>query len=146
MQKKEYKITINAPREKVWQVLWNDATYREWTAPFAEGSNVQSPDTEWKKGSKILFVDGQGQGMVSRIADLRENEYMSFEHLGVVKDGVEDTTATDWSGAHENYTLTGKDGSTDLIVDMDISEEHAEYFEKTWPQAMNKIKQLSEQN
>ena len=83
MQKKEYKISINAPREKVWKTLWDDATYRKWTAVFSEGSNAQSPDTDWKKGSKILFVDAKGEGMVSRIADVRKNEYMSFEHLAL---------------------------------------------------------------
>ena len=146
MQKKEYKISINAPREKVWKTLWDDATYRKWTAVFSEGSNAQSPDTDWKKGSKILFVDAKGEGMVSRIADVRKNEYMSFEHLGVIKDGVEDTSGNEWSGALENYTLKGEGGKTELSVDIDLTDEFVDFFEKTWPQAMNKVKELAERN
>ncbi len=64
MEKVQFKTTINAPREKVWQVLWNDATYREWTAAFQEGSYAE---TDWKKGSKVLFWMGNGSGMVSAL-------------------------------------------------------------------------------
>ena len=84
--------------------------------------------------------------MVSRIADVRKNEYMSFEHLGVIKDGVEDTSGNEWSGALENYTLKGEDGKTELTVDIDLTDEFVDFFEKTWPQAMNKVKELAERN
>ena len=66
MTKQEFKVSINAPREKVWEVLWNDATYPAWTSAFSEGSHAV---TDWKKGSKILFLDGKGSGMVSTIAE-----------------------------------------------------------------------------
>ena len=45
MEKQEFKISINAPREKVWEVLWNDTTYPAWTAVFSEGSHAV---TDWK--------------------------------------------------------------------------------------------------
>ena len=103
MEKKQFKILINAPREKVWEKLWNDASYREWTSVFAEGS---SAETDWNEGSRVLFGDGKGNGMVSRIASKKTNEVMSFEHLGMLKDGVEDLSSDEvkqWSGAKENY-------------------------------------------
>ncbi len=28
----EYTIAINAPAEKVWKTLWEDASYRAWTS------------------------------------------------------------------------------------------------------------------
>ena len=31
---------INAPKEKVWKVLWDDSSYRKWTSVFMEGSYV----------------------------------------------------------------------------------------------------------
>ncbi len=61
METKEFKISINAPKEKVWDVLWNDPFYRAWTSVFAEGSHAE---TDWKKGSKVLFLDNKGRGMV----------------------------------------------------------------------------------
>jgi hypothetical protein len=145
MERKQFKTTINAPKEKVWKALWDDATYREWTSPFSEGSHAE---TDWKKGSKVLFLDNKNSGMVSRIADLKENEFMSFEHLGEVRDGVEivDKARHDWSGAQENYRLKAHDGKTDLTVDMDISADFADYFAKTWPIALDKIKEVSERD
>ena len=144
MEKQEFKIDINAPREKVWNILWADDSYRAWTAAFSEGSHVI---TDWKKGSKVLFLDGKGMGMVSKIDDAIPNEYMSFEHLGYVKDGVEDVTSDkvkSWAGAHENYTLNDVAGKTELVVDMDINDEYKDYFTQTFPKALAKVKELAE--
>ena len=144
MEKLNFNVVINATPEKVWKVLWSDDTYRRWTSAFAEGSRAE---TDWKQGSKVLFLDGQGMGMVSKIAENRPNEFMSFEHLGEVKDGVEDTTSEKvkgWAGAHENYTLKKVNGKTELSVDMDINEEYKEMFAKIFPVALDNVKQLSE--
>jgi activator of Hsp90 ATPase-like protein len=142
MERKEYKITINAPKEKVWSTLWNDVTYRAWTSAFAEGSHVK---TDWKKGSKALFLDGKNEGMISTIAENKPNEFMSIKHLGVIKNGVEDMD-NEWAGGSENYTLSTVNGKTELRVDMDITEEFRDYFEKTWPKALDKLKELTEKN
>lgn len=145
MEKLVFNISITATPEKVWNILWTDATYRKWTSAFTEGSHAV---TDWKEGSKVLFLDGNGMGMVSRIAVNRPNEYMSIEHLGEVKDGVEDTTSDRvkaWAGAHENYTLKKNNDQTELTIDMDITEEFKEMFAQIWPKALANVKQLSEQ-
>jgi hypothetical protein len=144
MKKMNFSIDIRAPKDRVWKTLWEDSNYRKWTSAFAEGSHAV---TDWNEGSKVLFLDGKGQGMVSRIEKNRPNEYMSIEHLGIVKDGVEDINSEkvkDWQGAHENYTLKEKNGVTTLEVDMDSSEEFKEYFENTWPKALDLVKRISE--
>jgi hypothetical protein len=146
METKEFKVTINAPKEKVWNTLWNNTTYAEWTSVFAEGSRAES---DWKKGSKVLFLDGKGSGMVSVIAEKIPNEFMSFKHLGEVKDGVEDTSSekvSQWAGAFENYTLKTINGKTELKVDLDISDDFADYFLKTFPKALDKVKEIAEKN
>jgi len=144
MEKINFKTVINASPEKIWKVLWDDTTYRKWTSAFSEGSYAE---TDWKEGSKVLFLDGKGQGMVSRIAENRPNEYMSIEHLGEVKNGVEDTSSDrvkEWAGAHENYTLKKVNGKTELSVDMDITEEFKEMFSQMWPKALDNVKKLAE--
>jgi hypothetical protein len=86
--------------------------------------------------------------MVSRIDDLVPNEFMSFQHLGEVKNGVEDTTSErvqQWSGGRENYTLQNADGKTELTVDLDMVEEFKDYFTGTFPKALAKVKELSEE-
>lgn len=146
MQKHQFKTLINASAEKVWSVLWDDTSYPQWTSVFAEGSKAV---TDWKEGSKVLFLDGKGQGMVSLIEKRKDNEFMSFKHIGTVNNGVEDLNSPqtkEWAGALENYTLTPMDGRTELIVDMDITEEFKDYFLKTWPMALEKIKELAGKN
>lgn len=144
MEREQFKTLIDAPREIVWDILWNEATYGEWTSVFSEGSRAE---TDWKKGSKVLFLSASNEGMVSQIEENLPNEFLSIKHLGFVKDGVEDTTSEkvmQWSGAMENYTLRTTDGKTELVVDMDLTEEYKDYFMKTWPLALEKVKQLAE--
>ena len=146
MENKQFKIEIAAPREKVWKILWGDKTYPAWTSVFAEGSRAE---TDWEEGSKVLFLDGKGEGMVSTIAQKIPNEFMSFKHLGMVKNGVEDLNSEqvkDWAGALENYRLKTLDGKTELVVDMDMTEEFKDYFINTWPKALDKVKELAEKN
>lgn len=144
MDRLTFSTTINAPKDKVWRVMLDDATYRQWTSVFSEGSYAL---TDWKQGSKALFLTPEGDGMVSRIAAHRPNEFLSIEHLGTVKNGVEDTTSKDvnsWAGAHENYTLRETNGSSALTVEMDVTGEYKKYFEETWPKALAKLKEVAE--
>lgn len=146
MEKQTFKVTIDAPRERVWDVLWSDHTYREWTSVFSPGSRAE---TDWNEGSKVLFLNGEGEGMVSRIAKKKDNEFMSFEHLGEVHNGVEDLDSEKvrpWSGAHEDYTLKAVDGKTELAVDMDVTDDFKDYFVTTWPKALDKLKSMVEKS
>ncbi|MCB0530818.1 MAG: VOC family protein [Lewinellaceae bacterium] len=140
MQKLSFSIDINAPNTRVWKTLWNDVSYRQWTAVFHEGSHAQS---DWKEGSKILFLGPNGDGMSSRIARLIPNEFMSFEHLGEIKNGVEDLSK-DWAGALENYRLRPTDSGTELTVEIDMDDNFAEYFQSTFPKALASVKALAE--
>ena len=145
MEKISFSVTISASPEKVWTVLWQDDTYRKWTSVFSESSHAI---TDWKEGSKVLFIDDKGDGMVSKIETLKPNEFMSFKHLGLVKDKIEDTESEvvkAWAGAHENYTLKNVNGATDLTMEMDINAEYKEFFSEIFPKALKIVKQLAEE-
>lgn len=149
MQQIHFSKFINAPREKVWGTMLNDETYRDWTSTFNPGSYYKG---DWEKGSKILFLGpdpmgGSEGGMVSRIAENRKHEFISIEHLGLYKDGVEDTTSDEakkWAPAFENYTFTEKDGGTELTVDIDVEPENADMFNGMWPASLERLKELCE--
>ena len=144
MKKQEFKILIDAPREKVWDVIIGKETYPQWTAPFAEGSTVE---TDWKKGSKALFLNGEGAGMVSEIAESIPYEFLSIRHLGSIVNGVEDLDSEEtkaWSGSMEDYRLSDIGGKTEWKVEMDTSEAFEDYMNKTWPLALQKAKELAE--
>ena len=140
MKKANFSVKINAPKEKVWETLWNDKTYREWTSVFSEGSHAVS---DWKEGSSIKFLSPSGDGMYSLIEKKTPYEEMTFKHLGEINKGVEETK--DWAGARESYRLEETNGTTELRVQVDSTDDFKEYFEKTFPPALQVVKQISEQ-
>lgn len=145
MKKEKFTIAIAAPKEKVWQILWDDTTYRKWTAVFSEGSKAVS---DWKEGSKIHFVNENNDGMFSVIDKLVDNEIMNFKHLGMLKNGIElpeDEITKSWSGSMENYLLSNADYGTLLTVEIDIVEEYLAYFNEKFPLALSKVKELAEE-
>jgi hypothetical protein len=151
MPKRYYSIEINAPKEKVWQAMLDDKPYREWTSAFNPGSYYKG---DWSKGSKMLFLGpdpttGEEGGMVSRIAENKQYEYISIEHRGIVHRGVEDTTSDEakkWAPAFENYTLKDKGSKTEVLVDMDVDEKEAATFDRMWPEALKRLKEIAERS
>ena len=148
MERLNFSIVIDAPKEKVWNTMLDDETYRVWTAVFMPGSHYIG---DWREGSKILFLApgeaGEMSGMVSRIKVNREYEYISIEHLGMVQGGKEDTTSEEvknWAGAQENYTFRDLGGRTEVQVEMDTNEEYREMFQDAWPKALARLKELAE--
>ncbi|ESU26342.1 hypothetical protein FLJC2902T_28250 [Flavobacterium limnosediminis JC2902] len=144
MKKVKFTVAIDAPREKVWNVLWNDDTYKKWTSVFSEGSKAVS---DWKEGSKIHFLDANNNGMYSMISKYVDNETMNFTHIGNIKNGEEqpqDETTQSWSGCTENYLLTDASGGTLLSVEMDMTEEFINYFNEKFPLALDFVKKLAE--
>lgn len=140
MKTLNFSVSINAPKEKVWDKLWSDASYRQWTSAFMEGSYAE---TDWNEGSKVLFLSPGGDGMFSIIEKKVPNQEMTFKHLGEVKKGVEEPK--DWAGARESYQLTESNGTTQVNVKVDTVEDYQEYFEKAFPKALDILKQISEQ-
>jgi uncharacterized protein YndB with AHSA1/START domain len=147
MQRLNYSITIDAPREKVWHTMLDDTTYREWAAMFAPGSHYVG---DWSEGSKILFLgpgeSGEG-GVSSSVRVSRPYEYVSLEHRGLVVNGEEDLeseAAKEWAGFQENYTFKDLGGKTELLVELDTDDENKDMFEAQWPKALEVLKALAE--
>lgn len=146
MKTLQYKIFINAPREKVWDTMLSDATYRVWTAPFCEGSYYKG---DWSEGSNITFLGpnpatGNEGGMLSRIKKNTLHEYVSIEHFGEINEGVEKLYDAE-KLAHENYTFLDKDGGTEIQVELtSVPDEYNEMFDESWPKALEVLKTLAE--
>ena len=140
-----FSIFINAPKEKVWDTMLEDATYRLWTKPFNETSYYEG---DWSEGSQILFLGTDTErnvsgGMISRIAKNIPFEYVSIQHLGMIENGVE--TLFEGDNAFENYTLVEKDGGIELRIEMtNTLDEYVAYMNETWPKALDVLKALAE--
>ncbi len=146
MKKLVFTTFIDAPRETVWDRMLAPATYERWTAAFAEGSRFEG---SWAEGARIRFLgpDGSG-GMVSMIEANRRPAFLSILHLGIVKDGVEDTTSEavkGWAGAHENYTFSEKGTGTELKIELDVTPDFEDFMNETWPKALGRLKEVCEE-
>lgn len=139
-----FDILIHAPRERVWNTMLHPDTYREWTAAFCEGSYFEG---SWDAGATIRFLSPEGGGMVSEIAEHRPAEFVSIRHLGVIQDGVEDTSSDAikaWAPCYENYRFTDEAGGTRLQVDSDVFGGYEAFMAETWPRALKRLKDLCE--
>jgi len=105
-------------------------------------------ETDWQEGGRVLFLSGENEGMIARIAKKNDNEFMSFEHLGMIdKDGNEDFDSEKvkpWAGSREDYRLTENDGKTELEVELDVDDSYKDFFQDSFPRALQRIKELSE--
>lgn len=137
-------IDIHASVEKVWDVLLQDQSYRQWTKVFDEDSYYEG---EMKYQGKIKFLSSHNGGLASNVHVYIPYYQISFEHLGVIIDGVEDfdnPQFADWKGARETYTLTPQGSSTHLEIYVELTQEEYEYMSNLWDQALIKIKDLAE--
>lgn len=152
MQKLQFKKEINASAQKVYETmlgLKDKATYEYWVATFNPTSTYEG---SWEKGSKIRFVgtdeNGNKAGMVSEIVENKPANFVSIRHYGFLDGDTEVTTGEQvekWAGGHENYTFEEKNGVTTVTVEMDTIDEYLDYFNTTYPKAMDKLKEISEQ-
>jgi uncharacterized protein YndB with AHSA1/START domain len=146
MKTVRHSINIRAPREAVWAAMLGPETYRVWTVPFCEGSYYEG---SWNTGDRIRFLGPGGEGgMTSVIAESRSPEFVSIKHLGIVKDGVEDTTspaATAWAPSFENYTFVESSGGTEVTVEVETPEDFEAFMEEAWPKALAKLKEVCEE-
>ncbi len=144
MKTLRYSITIQAPREAVWAAMLGPDTYRAWTAPFCEGSYYEG---SWNTGDRIRFLGPNGEGMSSVIAQSRPPEFLSIKHLGIVKDGIEDTTseaAAVMAPAFENYTFARVGDATEVTVEVQMAPDFEAFMDEAWPKALANLRSICE--
>ena len=140
----EKEIDVDAPRERVWEVLTGEATYRQWTAEFAEGSYAE---TDWQQGSSVRFLGPDGTGLVGRVVASRWPELLDVEYTGVVGGGDDDTESEQarlWSGTHETYRLTVAGGRTHLAISAPMEAAYYDEMVGAWDRALERVKELAE--
>jgi len=144
MKKIENTVVINAPKEKVWQVLTDEKYYLQWYEAFGTGSTAI---TDWKEGSKVIFTDGNGMGLIGTIAVFDAGRELLIKMTGILANGKEDYDSPDAKGiqqATEHYVLEEKDGQTTLYTSADMDEQWFESMSASWDVAKAKIKELAE--
>lgn len=147
MKKLEYKISIDAPAQKVWDIMLSPDGYVEWTGVSWPGSIYEG---NWKQGENIRFVSKEGEGTLAHFNEVKPYEYISAEHIALLgKGGVEDRTsdmAKGWVGTLENYIFNDNNGKTELTVEIHTNPAWEKMFNDGWPGALNKLKEITERN
>ena len=139
-------IEINAPAEKVWKVLLGADYIKIWYTAFGEGLEAK---TDWQLGSKAVFNDQKGDGMIGRIITNEPNKKITIEYDGFMVKGQEDFTseaALATKGSQETYTLVSASNGTALDITCDMDENYFDMMSGMWENAVQKIKKLSEAN
>ena len=151
MKKIQFKKDIEASAQKVYETtlgLIDIKTYEGWTAEFNPTSTYEGT---WEKGTKMCFVgtdkNGKRGGMVSEIVEHIPAQFVSIRHYGMIDGDKEITEGPDveqWAGSLENYSFHEQNGITTVTIEMDTAEGFDDYFNNTWPKALNKLKELAE--
>ena len=142
MKEMQFSIEINATKERVWDTLWEDETFREW-------ASIIDPETymvgELKEGHEIQFISAaSGYGVTSRVERLVAGEFVQLRHRADTQDEGERAREEQWTGGAESFSLAEKDGTTTLSVALDVPPELEEVFAVSYPKALERVKVLAE--
>lgn len=135
-----FTIEINASAEKVWNVLWEDKTYRDWTSSFIRGSYYEG---EMVEGNDIRFLSPGEHGLFGIVEKVEPFTAMHFKHFGEVIDGVSQEK-TFGDNAIEYYDLLETESGTKLTVTVNTGAEFKDYFTNSFPRALTKVKEIAE--
>ena len=142
MKKLQFSIKIKAPKEKVWNTLWDDKTFRDWASIIDEGTYMVG---EIKEGNEVQFISSvNGYGVTSLIEKLVPNEFVLLRHMADTKESGREEREKDWTGGTESHSLAEIDGVTTLTVTFDVPTELEETFQVRFPKALERVKILAE--
>ncbi len=142
MNKMQFSIEIQATKERVWETLWQDETFRQWAGIIDPGTYMKG---DLKEGNEIQFISSEnGYGVTSLVEKVVVGEYLLLKHRADTQEKGEQEREKEWSGGEECYILHEKDGMTNLTVAFDVPLELEEYFTENYPKALAKVKALAE--
>lgn len=85
--------------------------------------------------------------MSAEISENRKHEVLSIRHLGYVFDGVEDSTSAVvriWAPVYETYRFEAVPGGTRVTVEQEVLVGSDGFMNRTWPRALEALKELCE--
>ncbi|MEM1251724.1 MAG: SRPBCC domain-containing protein [Cyanobacteria bacterium P01_H01_bin.21] len=145
METLDYDVRINASKPSIWSTLTETEKYTKWVKAFSPNSYA---DGEWKQGTYIKFLDPDMGGTKAFIEALETNERILVRHISMIsKEGEESTDgeiASHWIGTTEEYRLIGENDATSLKIQIKTHSDFVPMFESCWPEALRRIKELSE--
>ena len=145
MEKVVFTTDINASRQQVWETMFNPDTYKEWVGAGWPGAYYVGT---WQQGATLQFTGPEGGGTVATLVEHKPFERILAKHVAVLNhDNTEDRDsdlAKGWIGTTESYSFAEHDGKTRLTVEINTYPAWAGMFSEGWPNALQKLKEISE--
>lgn len=140
----EFSIVIPTGAENVWEALTSHHLYPQWAKAFSVGSQFEGV---FKEGETICFFDPALGGTEALVQKLVPHKRISLKHQAIfdknLKRDTESESAKKWIGSEEDYFLKEEYGSTRVEVEVFIHEDHQNMFNKTWPKALELLKDVA---
>ena len=137
-----FSTEIKSSKETVWRILWEENSFKQWANIIDEGTVMKGDLVEGQCVEFIFTVNGYG--VTSLIAELKPYEYILFHHGADTQDMGKTLREQEWTNGKESYLLEQNGEMTTLTVTTDIPMDLLDIFTERLPQALNKIKELSE--
>lgn len=140
MQTIRLSISIQAPKQTIWDALHRQLNLRESITAFShkvlDKSNYLFKQTPW------------GDEMLSQVVRYSPIEVISIKHEAVFNEGRADywhSETKNWNGLYEIYRLSEAAEQTVLDIEADCSGKYAEWIQSQIQKTLDQVKQLSEQ-
>lgn len=141
MKQLQFSIEIHAPKERVWDTLWQDETLQQWAGIIDPGTYMVG---ELREGNEVQYISANGYGITSKVLKLTPSEFLLLKHRADTQERGKQEREKEWTGGEESYKLKEEDGTTTLVVTFDVPEDMNEYFQTTYPKALEQVKLLAE--
>lgn len=143
MPQLQFTTKIKATKQKVWETLWNDKTFRDWASIIDDGTYMEGEIIE---GQIVRFISSvSGYGVTSLVEKLVPYEFVLFKHMADTKDNGKNTREKEWTGGTESYSLIEQDSFTTLTVKTEVPKELEKIFLESMPKALERIRELGEE-
>lgn len=135
--KKEF--LLNCKPEEAWQLVVDRNKYEKWAFAFQEGATYTG---DMGLNETISFVDGSGDGLVSKVVVFEPEKEIKFSFLGEVTSGkyVEVPAFADML---EHYIFEPVGNQTKMFVDVAMDDEYYDMMNEMWDQAGIELIKLS---
>lgn len=142
MNELEFTVEINASKQKVWNTLWQDETFRQWAGLVDPGTYMKG---ELRQGNEVEFISAEnGYGVTSLVAEVVPTEHLLLKHQADTQDSGEQEREKEWTGGEESYRLKQASNVTTLTVTFGVPAAQEEYFKENYPKALMRVKELAE--
>ena len=148
MKKLTFKIEINSIAELVFNTMIDPVHLLEWMSVFSIDSSFEG---KWEKGESVIFKcfndKGELCGLVCRIEEFIPKELIHLQPYGMLENDIiydEGEKVLGLNSTYERYIFNQKKDMTELIIEASAMDDYVQFFNETWPIALQKIKAMCE--